>query len=246
MQTVLKVVAQKHTGQGTQAVSALPALNKTIGPPDNLETRATHPGSAAQVAQHMSETAKPAKHHGMSQQNMFLRKKLCIYTENQHRFTYELHILHWHKPADRELTHKRWMNRPPNAPTKTNTHTSAHPNLEPQLNTNKERKDRVGGNEAQVSPQQLRKALHTSRPEQELNITAEAACQNQHSETAPPASRHTVIQRTRTNTNEMGKQTRASKTKRNLMADSSGGKLPQPPQILLTINPEPTPVGTSN
>ena len=115
MQTALKDEAQEHTGQGAQAVSALPAPNKTIGPPDNLEIRATHPGSAAQVAQHMSETAKPAKHHGMNQQNMFLGKKLSIYTENQHRTHLQTHIRHWHKPADREIAHKRWMNRLPDA-----------------------------------------------------------------------------------------------------------------------------------
>ena len=143
MQTVLKVEAQKHTGQGAQTVSALPALNKTIGPPDNLEIRATHPGSAAQAAQHMSETAKPAKQHGMSQQNMFLRKKLSIYTEDQHRFTYELHISHWHKPVDRELTHKRWMNRLPNASIKFKYNTRIYSNLSLQLSTNRKRHGRA-------------------------------------------------------------------------------------------------------
>ena len=246
MQTVLEVEAQKHTGQGAQTVLAPHAPNKTIGPPDNLEIGATHPRSAAQVAQHISKTTKPVKHQGMSQQNMFRQKKLVIYTEDQHWVTYEHHLSHWHKPVDREIAPKRWMNRLPKAPTISNTHTSALSKPKTQLGTNKGRQDQVGGNETQVSPKQLQKAFHISHIEQKVNVTTKAASQNQRSETAPPASRHTVRQRTQTNTNEMGKQTRASKTKRNLQADSTEGKLPQPLQFLLNLNTDSNSTGTSN
>ena len=223
-QTVLKVVAQQHTGQGAQAVLALPALNKTIRPPDNLEIRDTHPGSAAQTAQHMSETAQPAKHHGKSQQNMLLREKLSIYTENQHRFTFELHIPHWHKPVDRELTHKRWINRLPNASIKFNTNNIIYPILGLQLSDNRKRHSRAVGDESQLSPKRSRQRCHatltaTAGRKQENCETNKTACQKPNRET--PASRHTVDKRTHGNANEMGKSATRSKTKKNQMAQDN-------------------------
>ena len=44
--------------------------------------------------------------------------------------------------------------------------------------------------------------------------TNKTACQNPNRETASPASRHTVDKRTHDNTNEMGKQSTRSKTKK--------------------------------
>jgi hypothetical protein len=216
MQTVLEVEAQKHTGQGAQTVLATHAPNKTIGPPDNLEIGATHPRSAAQAAQHMSNTAKPVKHQGMSQQIMFRQKKLGIYTKDQHWVTYDHHISHWHR-SDREIAPKKWMNRLPKAPTISNTHTSALSKPKTQLGTNKGRQDQVGGNETQVSPKQLQKAFHISHLEQKVNVTTKAASQNQRSETAPPASRHPVRQRTRTNTNEIGKTNTSKQNQKELI-----------------------------
>ena len=233
------------TTLSAQVTSTHHIPDKTFGATAKHVTRPTHSGSAAQAAQHVSNTVNSVEHLGITYQNMIARKNYGIPFGYRPGPTHNPHARSRGKSADHKKAGKRWTYGTSDAPEKFNVITRIKLNLSPRPNTNRKRNGHAGGNGNQSSHNCFRETYHVGT-KQEKCETNKTACQKPNRETASPASRHTVGKRTHGNANEMGKQSTRSKTKKNQMAqDNERGNTIKDKELSYSLNADTNPDDTN-
>ena len=217
-----KSKSRPYNDQDFHAVAEPPKPNTTNKPSDRFVATVHSTESAAQDAQNVSQPDVPANHHGMDYPNIIPLKIQREHNKSRCHPTSGILTNPRHDSAAQINDHKRRLNKQNPETMNLRVQNFKYPNLNSTILDIRKIHGRDIGDASHLSskrPPQRRHAI--------LQLTPTAGRPKpKTSETTKMASRHTYSQLTHSR-NNMAKQTRASKSKRALLAGNATGNTVQ-------------------